>query len=487
MPLVHTIKTSIRTTWVVIFLAESSSVLASGVAPYLPINSSPALDNEIERLVAISNIPSLTKPYNLATIYHYLDKISETHPNLYKRIDRALASYEKTFGLTYKKIGLSTNAKNEKGEHLKPNANGVTTEQHYQSIVRGQWQIHDHFGLYLGANITDDENELSGSSISLGTSSAQLDIGFKEHWFGPLNGSSNLISNNAQTMPSITLSNNLPMIAYNTAINYELFLAQMSVQPVEYNGEISDKKKPYLSGLHLSIQPLKFWTIGANRTYQFSGGERPFSLTEAIHAFTEPDQAIMNDSNTEEASGELLESLSSRLNIQTIIPFSLKFEYATKNNHAVTSTSSKKATSAGIYFPYLLKDMFSLNYEYVKWQDGWYKNISSPYQLGYSNEGQVIGNWALTHLENTTLTENQGAGTSHYVSLVTQFKNNHILTTTIRRTENENSAEINIEDTWQIQLNYTIPYQVKALSIELHTGSDQIGETYSQLGVSLQW
>lgn len=456
----------------------STHVTANGVAPYLPIHSSPALDNEIERLASIANIPNLTKPYNVATIYHYMEKVKSTHPTLYKRLNKALKSYEKTWGLTYKKLTVSTN----NNIHTKPNNDGVDTEQHYQSIIRGQWQVTDWFAIYGGGNITKDEQQLTGSTLSIGTNWAQLDIGYKEHWFGPFNGSGQLISNNAQTMPSVSLSNNLPISIYGHNVNYELFLAQMSTQPVLFEGSFSNTKNPYLAGMHISFQPTPWWTLGANRMFQFSGGERPIDVGKVIDAFFDP-RGTDNTADLDDQSGNQIASITSKINFDTSIPVTLNVEYAGEDTaNSIEGQLGNSALITGIYFPYLFNDVLSLNYEYSNWQTSWYTN--GVYGDGYVNEDYVVGHWALQpQRENGTATE----GSSHYLNSVWQINNNHVISASVRTSKNQNTSEQEYKDTWEVNINYTMPFYNSALSLEVYTGIDYLGEEYAQAGLSLQW
>jgi hypothetical protein len=55
---------------------------------------------------------------------------------------------------------------------------------------------------------------------------AQLDIGYRDHWLSPFTDSSMLVSTEAPTMPSITLSNYRPIS--RLGISYQIFLADMS-------------------------------------------------------------------------------------------------------------------------------------------------------------------------------------------------------------------------------------------------------------------
>ena len=81
-----------------------------------------------------------------------------------------------------------------------------------------------------------------------------------------------IISTEARTLPSITLSNYRPLTRFG--FSYEVFLAEMehSDQIVFEDGFTAGK--PRLAGLRFSIEPAAGWSLSANRLMQFGGGER---------------------------------------------------------------------------------------------------------------------------------------------------------------------------------------------------------------------
>src|SRR6202043_357344 len=91
----------------------------------------------------------------------------------------------------------------------------------------------------------------TGTLISAGWDWAQLDIGYRDHWWSPMTDSAMLISTEAATMPSITLSNSRPL-SRRLGLQYEIFVAQMSRTDgiVLTNGQRT-KGNPKFSGLHL--------------------------------------------------------------------------------------------------------------------------------------------------------------------------------------------------------------------------------------------
>ena len=58
--------------------------------------------------------------------------------------------------------------------------------------------------------------------MSLGVDWAQIDIGYRDHWLSPMTDTSMLMSTEAPTMPSVTLSNYEPLT--RLGFQYEFFL-----------------------------------------------------------------------------------------------------------------------------------------------------------------------------------------------------------------------------------------------------------------------
>lgn len=462
-----------------------SDVVAGGVSPYLPMKISPVLENEVERLASIAGIPNLTKPYSLATIYHYMVKIRVSHPSLYSRLNASLKPYERHLGLTQ----LSVTARVSDYHHAMPNARGVYTDTNLSTSFRGQWQMTDWLAVYVGGNFTRYEDDAleevyqaSGSMLSMGVDWAQLDIGYKDIWLSPFQGSAQLLSTNGQTMPSISLSNNLPIEFFGVRWNYQGFVAQMSRQPVQFkNKEYSDKDKPLLAGFHLSMQPTDWWTIGASRVFQFGGGERPVGIGTLARAFVNP-RGADNDAAVDKESGNQIASLSSKINFDGQLPFTFALELAgedTSNNKSYQLGNT--AVTAGLYFPYFLSEDISFTYEYSDWQNAWYTN--NVYKEGYVNDGFVVGHWAMQVQRERDTTV---AGTSHFIKAQWQQSNDHIISAVVRMSGHEDAGSVIFKDAWELQLDYVIPWRTRIVTFGVYVGEDSLGESFSQVSFTVE-
>src|SRR4029453_16775005 len=103
----------------------------------------------------------------------------------------------------------------------------------------------------------------TGAFLSLGWEYAQLDVGYRDHWWSPMTDSSMLISTQARTMPGITLSNYTPLT--KLGLQYEGFLAEMSrIDNMAFEGGTTSGK-PRLFGVQVAIEPTRGWSLSASR------------------------------------------------------------------------------------------------------------------------------------------------------------------------------------------------------------------------------
>src|ERR1700740_3546648 len=117
--------------------------------------------------------------------------------------------------------------------------------------------------------------------LSLGFDWAQLDVGYRDHWWSPMTDSSMLISTEAPTMPSITLSNYRPLT--RLGLQYELFVARMSPSnDIELTSGALTSGYPKFGGLHLSLEPVSGWALGAQRIIVWGRGAAGGGLSQGI-------------------------------------------------------------------------------------------------------------------------------------------------------------------------------------------------------------
>ena len=134
-----------------------------------------------------------------------------------------------------------------------PNRHGASSDSEWLASAQAYWQPSDYVIVSLGGVADADDAVATGSMLSVGFDFAQLDIGYRDHWFSPFTDSAMIISTEARTLPSITLSNYRPLTRFG--LRYEVFLAEM-----EHSDRIRFEDgftagKPRLAGLRFSIEP----------------------------------------------------------------------------------------------------------------------------------------------------------------------------------------------------------------------------------------
>jgi Capsule assembly protein Wzi len=312
--------------------------------------------------------------------------------------------------------------------------------------------------------------------ISAGWSRAQVDIGYRDHWWSPMTDSAMLISTEAPTMPSITLSNYAPLTSLG--IEYELFFARMSNSDhIEFNNGFTSGR-PELSGLHLAIEPVNGWSLGLNRLLQFGGGARGGqSISEIFRGFINPgrfDNANPNLTTNQEL-GNQVASVTSSFLFQGKTPFAVYFEYAGEDTSRGRSyLLGNAALSGGLHFPKLWH-RFELTYEVSEWQDGWY--VHHIYQDGLTNDGDVIGNW---FGDQRRFNDGVG-GQSHMLRLGWDPSFGGKYDLRVRTVENASYSGGDYRRGYDATVSYSRPWQQLIVGGEVFAGRDVFGSKFSRV------
>src|SRR5215469_16914664 len=210
--------------WVSLCLLAAGPLHARGVSPYLPLNLDPELEREVERVLILGDRPVMTRPIPAAMVLDALPKACAIDPVLCRRVRRALKVYMQDSALEFANVEGSAVSGDSK--MVMPNRFGETVQSQWQVAGAGYLQPSDYFLVNLGGVAYDGRQKPTGSFISLGWDVAQLDFGFRDHWWSPMTDSAMLISTQAPTMPSVTLSNWRPLTRLGW--QYEFFVARMS-------------------------------------------------------------------------------------------------------------------------------------------------------------------------------------------------------------------------------------------------------------------
>jgi hypothetical protein len=362
-----------------------------------------------------------------------------------------------------------------------PNQYGLTTESHWVASAHGLWQPYDHAIVSVGAVAYQGEAVIpEGTLLSLGFDRAQLDIGYRTHWFSPSADSSMLISTEAATMPSITLSNYQPLTRFG--LQYEAFVASMSKsEAIAFDGgHVSGR--PRLAGVHVAMEPASGWALGANRLLQYGGGPRPGSFSDLVSAFFDPARYDnTGQPGSAQEFGNQVASVTSAFVFPGKVPFTVYFE------HAGEDTSDLKpyllgnaALSIGIHFPRLWHT-FDLTYEVSEWQNGWYVNAN--YGDGLTNRGHVIGHWGG---DERRFGDAVGAQ-SHMLRIGWEPGLGRLLELRLSTLANESYSGVGYERAYNGTLRYARPFGPFMAGAEVFAGRDVFGGSFSRAGAFFRY
>ncbi len=356
---------------------------------YLPVNQDPVLERDLALLAVLADMPSLSRPYSVSAVEAALNRIADSSPALHHRLHTQLAAWRSPLAVT----GLAVSLHHAEGTGFLPNGYGTLWDVNSQIMAAGQWQPLSWVAVTAGAMSANARVEPTASLVSVGTDAFQWDLGYRTRWWSPLDGQAQVVSTQAQVLPSVTVSNPIPLQALGAAWQYEVFVAKLSRQPTLYQGQWSRESAPLLSGLALRVYPVPWWSLGAYRVFQFGGGNRPVDLGTLARAFYDPYGAD-NDASVEAESGNQVAAIASRMHFGAPVPLAIAVELAGEDtsNHRLYQLGNP-AVSVGLELPSLLRDHLSARYAYSLWDVGWYAN--NIYDEGFTHRGAVLGHWAM--------------------------------------------------------------------------------------------
>src|SRR5277367_2740568 len=359
-------------------LLASTLAPAAGVTAYLPMNLEPEMERQIERVLVLADEPILKRPFAVALVELALPQACLRDKPLCTRVQRYLERYSRDYAVTH----ASATGSVAHGNSIMPNQHGMPVDSNYEFSVSAYVQPTDYLMASAGGIAYEGRIAPTGSMLSFGTNWAQLDVGYRDHWWSPLTDSSSLLSTEAPTMPSATLSNYEPLT--RLGFQYELFWARMSTNRIFYNDVLANGD-PNLFGTQLSIEPLSGWSIGFNRILQYGGGNGlPSDLHFLLRDFFIP-------SGLSQTQGNQQASYISRFIVPAKTPFAVYFQYAGEDNSDGGSyLLGSPAASAGIDFPRIFRH-FDATYEISEWSNIWY--VHNIFLDGMTNDRLVLGNW----------------------------------------------------------------------------------------------
>jgi len=451
---------------------QATTAFARGVSPYLPLNLEPEIERQIERVLILADKPVMTRPIAAATVLDALPKACKVDAQLCERVGRYLARYTHDTGLT--DLSAEISAANGADVTL-PERYGMHNRSVWNASLQGYIQPSDYLLVNLGGVAYDGEQNPTGSMLSLGFSKAQLDIGYKPHWFSPMSDSSMLMSSEAPTMPSVSLSNYEPLT--RLGLQYEFFIARMTRADHIVFGDGYTAGNPRIAGFHLAIEPAGGWSFALNRVLQYGGGARGgSSISDLFNAFVNPSGSQSAAAGSAQNAANQEASVTSSLLFPGKVPFTVYVEYAGEDtSHGKNYLLGNSALSMGIHFPRLWRH-FDLTLEASELQNAWY--INGIWQDGMINDSRVVGAWF-----GDQRVYNDGIGAqSQMVRLGWDGAPfGGIFELRYRTLQNQDYGPYTYHRFRDLTLGYSRPWREYTVGVELEGGQDVFGASFSRV------
>jgi hypothetical protein len=460
-------------------LSAGGAVRASGVSPYLPLNLSPDIERKVERVLILAGAPVMRRPVPIARVLAALPAACERDRQLCTEVRHYLDRYFHTVAVTH--AGVEVAAANDAHAAL-PDAHGERIDSPADASAVASYRPFDHLLLSAGAVAyagTDARFNPDGTMLSVGNQYLQIDAGYRDQWLSPLTDSSMLISTQAPTMPSLTLSSQMPMGP--AGFEYQLFVARMSRSAlISWRGGYT-AGNPRLAGVHLGVQPAPGWAIAGNALYQYGGGARPHSFSGLFdfvfhRTVLGDDPAAATDSRF--ANREV--SITSSYTFPGRTPLETYVEYAGRDSfHGELYRFHETALSAGVHIPELF-GRFDLTLEASEWQNGWYTDY--VWQDGMTVDHDVIGHWGASWRN----FDNAAGAHSAMAQLGFALRSGDQLDLRYRMLQNEAYADAGYRLAQMLSVEYAQPRNGYTRGLSLDGGRDAFGAGFIRVAAFLR-
>lgn len=455
---------------------------ANGVSPYLPLNTDPLIELQIERLSSISQMPILSKPYHIVTVVKYLEKVRISHPTLYNRLNNYIKRYKQQSAITHFSTKISHSNKESGSIH---HNRGIAFDSTLQSSIAGFHQFNKYAIVNFGGALVDKAKIIPYNTyFSFGYEYLQIDLGYREHWLSPLHESSLTLSTNAQPAPSITVSNVKPITSFN--IKYEISLGLLEeMDGIHFDGTTSSGKPGFLT-MQLSFQPFNWWTIGGVRTFMFAGGDRNMDFSTIWKAVIDPIsgdncglESDLQDCNKE--SGNQIAAINSKMDFNIgNIPFSFLVEYGGEDTKDFSYGLGNIGRTYGIFFPYLNENI-SFYAEHSMFHNAWY--VHHLYDEGYRNDKVVMGHWWGNH----KAIDDISAGNASTIRFNWDLLDNYHVEFKYKSAFIEPSLGYQYHRTNDLEIKLQQVYKKGFLNYSINIGKDVQNESYYRIAFGYNW
>lgn len=209
----------------------------------------------------------------------------------------------------------------------------------------------------------------------------ELTAGKDSQWWGPGNHGAILVSNNAEPLTMLRLTNPQPVLLpwifkYLGPFRFTVFATRLEKE--------RHVPEPYLWGMRLNFKPNPYVEIGLSRTALLGGKGRSESMKTWWRSFTgKGENELGSGAGDQRAGGDLKLTLPFKWQ-----PVQIYMEAAGEDEAGGLPT--KWAYLTGIYLPRLFNfERIDFRAEYAKTSNVWYKH--HIYKSGYTYKGRIIG------------------------------------------------------------------------------------------------
>jgi hypothetical protein len=456
-----------------LIVAAAGAARAGGVSAYLPLNLEPEIERQIERVLILADEPVLKRPFAVALVQLALPKACERDKALCNKVKKYLERYSRDYALTH---ASATGSQTSGADVVLPNQHGETSQNDWQISAQGFVQPNDYLLASAGVIAYSGRTVPTGSVLSVGFNWAQLDIGYRDHWFSPATDSTYMIGTEAPTMPSVTLSNYEPLT--RLGFQYELFLAQMSRSDHILSGGqgslVQSSGNPKLFGAQFSIEPFSGWSFGVNRQLQYGGGGLPDSASFLLRDFFRPGGQSQTQGNQEA-------SYVTRFIYPGKTSFAVYAQYAGENTlDGGSYLLGESGLTVGIDFPRLWH-YFDLTFEASEWQNGWY--VNSPFLDGMTNDHFVLGQWGADQR-----LYNDGVGArSEMLRIGWEPPFGGYVEEQVRYLVNQIYGEYPYRHFVEAMIRYSRPWNDLTVGGQVLAGRDVFGQSFEQLSAFVRY
>jgi hypothetical protein len=268
------------------------------------------------------------------------------------------------------------------------NNNGIEPEEGLSAYLAfdlewGSAPVSLHLTPLFSMEGGEGTGEFQKAFVKLSFLGLDLDLGKRELWWGAAKHGSLFLTNNAEPLTMVRLTNpdavTLPwLFKYLGPFRFDSFVTRLA-----HNRDIPE---PYFAGLRFIIKPHRIVEVGLTRTFIFGGKGRPEVSLERLFEIAFGENG--------EGNGDLSNSLAG-VDLKITLPlFEAYLEWGGEDEAG--GLPSGHAYILGLYVPEFMSGLdFRIEYAdltFVGTPPPWYKH--GLYTSGYTYKGRILGHHA---------------------------------------------------------------------------------------------